>query len=225
MSLPENSASGAVPETFALLALMHFHAARLGARLDGTGGLLLLEEQDRSLWDRSCSSRRSKPPIPSRRAPSLAAWKCMRASRAKVSGTAPLAEFSGKLIQRWTTQVPESRRRALVDEGVGVGDLGRSARRLLRLALRLQELLLIEPGIEPVLLEELRVRAALDDPPLLHHEDETRAQHGAQPVRDHEAAASGEHGLECVADQRLGARVKRRRRLVEDQEPGVAEHD
>jgi RNA polymerase sigma factor (sigma-70 family) len=43
---------GAVPETFALVALMHFHTSRLGARLDGTGGLLLLEEQDRSLWDR-----------------------------------------------------------------------------------------------------------------------------------------------------------------------------
>lgn len=43
---------GAVPETFALLALMHLHAARLGARRDAMGGLLLLEEQDRSLWDR-----------------------------------------------------------------------------------------------------------------------------------------------------------------------------
>ena len=43
---------GATPETFALLALMHFHGARLTARLDGMGGLLLLEEQDRSLWDR-----------------------------------------------------------------------------------------------------------------------------------------------------------------------------
>jgi RNA polymerase sigma factor (sigma-70 family) len=43
---------GAAPETFALLALMHLHAARLGARRDATGGLLLLEEQDRSLWDR-----------------------------------------------------------------------------------------------------------------------------------------------------------------------------
>jgi RNA polymerase sigma-70 factor (ECF subfamily) len=43
---------GAVPETFALLALMHFHAARLDARLDGMGGMLLLEEQDRGLWDR-----------------------------------------------------------------------------------------------------------------------------------------------------------------------------
>jgi len=45
-------AIGAVPETFALLALMHLHAARLGGRRDATGGLLLLEEQDRSLWDR-----------------------------------------------------------------------------------------------------------------------------------------------------------------------------
>lgn len=43
---------GSTPETFALLALMHLHSARLGARVDGAGGLLLLEEQDRSLWDR-----------------------------------------------------------------------------------------------------------------------------------------------------------------------------
>ena len=42
---------GAIPETFALLALMNLHAARLTARLDGLGGLVLLEEQDRSLWD------------------------------------------------------------------------------------------------------------------------------------------------------------------------------
>src|SRR5205814_8793571 len=42
---------GAVPETFALLALMHLHTARFAARVDGSGGLLLLEEQDRRLWD------------------------------------------------------------------------------------------------------------------------------------------------------------------------------
>jgi RNA polymerase sigma-70 factor (ECF subfamily) len=42
---------GAVPESFALVALMHLHAARLGARRDGLGALLLLEEQDRSLWE------------------------------------------------------------------------------------------------------------------------------------------------------------------------------
>jgi RNA polymerase sigma factor (sigma-70 family) len=42
---------GATPETFALLALMHLHSARMTARQDGSGGLLLLEEQDRSLFD------------------------------------------------------------------------------------------------------------------------------------------------------------------------------
>jgi len=49
--LPEHPV-GATPETFALLALMHLHAARLAGRIDGAGGLLLLEEQDRGLWDR-----------------------------------------------------------------------------------------------------------------------------------------------------------------------------
>ena len=43
--------AGALPETDALLALMCFHAARFDARVDRMGGLLLLEEQDRSLWD------------------------------------------------------------------------------------------------------------------------------------------------------------------------------
>ncbi len=42
---------GGKPETFALLALMHLHDARMTARQDGSGGLLLLEEQDRSTWD------------------------------------------------------------------------------------------------------------------------------------------------------------------------------
>ena len=44
--------AGQTPETFALLALMHLHAARMAARQDGSGGLLLLEEQNRELWDR-----------------------------------------------------------------------------------------------------------------------------------------------------------------------------
>jgi len=42
---------GKVPETSALLALMHLHAARITARQDASGGLILLEEQDRALWD------------------------------------------------------------------------------------------------------------------------------------------------------------------------------
>ncbi len=44
------AASG--PETQALLALLCFHAARLGARLSEDGNLLLLAEQDRGRWDR-----------------------------------------------------------------------------------------------------------------------------------------------------------------------------
>jgi RNA polymerase sigma-70 factor (ECF subfamily) len=43
--------TGDVPATRALLALMYFHAARLDARTDEHGALLLLEEQDRSRWD------------------------------------------------------------------------------------------------------------------------------------------------------------------------------
>lgn len=42
---------GQTPETYALLALMHMQLARLSARRDEAGGLLLLEEQDRSLWE------------------------------------------------------------------------------------------------------------------------------------------------------------------------------
>ena len=51
-SLAENPATSQ-PECHALLALMLFQAARLPARTDALGDLLLLEEQDRSLWDRS----------------------------------------------------------------------------------------------------------------------------------------------------------------------------
>jgi RNA polymerase sigma-70 factor (ECF subfamily) len=42
---------GATPETFALLALMHLHSARSSGRRSACGGLVLLEEQDRSLWN------------------------------------------------------------------------------------------------------------------------------------------------------------------------------
>jgi RNA polymerase sigma-70 factor (ECF subfamily) len=42
----------ATPETFALLALMLLHGARLPGRQDGSGGLLLLDEQDRARWNR-----------------------------------------------------------------------------------------------------------------------------------------------------------------------------
>lgn len=40
------------PAAHALVALMAFHAARLPARVDRHGEMVLLEDQDRSLWDR-----------------------------------------------------------------------------------------------------------------------------------------------------------------------------
>lgn len=49
--------AGELPETDALVALMCFHAARFDARVDGWGGLLLLEEQDRARWDRELLTR------------------------------------------------------------------------------------------------------------------------------------------------------------------------
>ncbi|MCL2449252.1 MAG: RNA polymerase subunit sigma-24, partial [Polyangiaceae bacterium] len=49
--------AGALPETDALIALICLHAARFDARVDGMGGLLLLEEQDRALWDGALIAR------------------------------------------------------------------------------------------------------------------------------------------------------------------------
>jgi|SRR5579871_183227 len=46
------SSSMTQPRVDALVALMAFQAARLPARTDQTGDLVLLEEQDRTLWDR-----------------------------------------------------------------------------------------------------------------------------------------------------------------------------
>ncbi len=43
--------AGNKPKTCALLALMCFHAARLDARLDDNGFIILLKEQDRTKWD------------------------------------------------------------------------------------------------------------------------------------------------------------------------------
>jgi RNA polymerase sigma-70 factor (ECF subfamily) len=47
----------AAPQTLALSALMCFHAARLQGRAAEDGSLLLLEEQDRSGWDRQLIRR------------------------------------------------------------------------------------------------------------------------------------------------------------------------
>ena len=47
------NANGRTTETFALAALMHLHAARLPAKLNISGELTQLLDQDRSLWDQA----------------------------------------------------------------------------------------------------------------------------------------------------------------------------
>lgn len=49
--LINESRIGGEPETLALLALMHFHLARINTRQDDSGALMLLEQQERSQWD------------------------------------------------------------------------------------------------------------------------------------------------------------------------------
>jgi RNA polymerase sigma-70 factor (ECF subfamily) len=49
--------SCSTPATHALMALMLFHGARLEARLDPHGSLLLMEEQDRGRWDHALIGR------------------------------------------------------------------------------------------------------------------------------------------------------------------------
>src|SRR5215813_5322445 len=48
---------GGKPKTYALLALLCFHAARLHGRRDDDGSLIQLEHQDRSKWDRDLIGR------------------------------------------------------------------------------------------------------------------------------------------------------------------------
>ena len=46
------SVLGDVPDSYALLALMYFHLARINTREDDLGALLLLENQDRQKWNK-----------------------------------------------------------------------------------------------------------------------------------------------------------------------------
>ncbi len=50
--LISQSTVGDVPETYALLALMYLHLSRMNTRQDDSGALLLLEQQDRSQWNK-----------------------------------------------------------------------------------------------------------------------------------------------------------------------------
>ena len=63
---PHFAASGG-PAAHALVALMAFQSARLPARIDSNGELVLLEDQDRTLWDRGLDCAGVRTPRTERR--------------------------------------------------------------------------------------------------------------------------------------------------------------
>ena len=72
-------------------------------------------------------------------------------------------------------------------------------------------------------LEQLGVRAARGDPAVLEHDDLVGERDRREPVRDHERRPPGHHLAQRDLDRLLGRRVDRRRRVVEDQDPRVAQ--
>jgi RNA polymerase sigma factor (sigma-70 family) len=56
MQLAANALT-ALPEVYAALGLMHFHAARVESRIGEDGSVILLAEQDRTTWDREMIAR------------------------------------------------------------------------------------------------------------------------------------------------------------------------
>src|SRR5687768_12346852 len=94
-------------------------------------------------------------------------------------------------------------------------------RRLLELAL--EPLLAPHARVDAALRDEVVVRAALDDAPVLEHDDLVRRLRRAEAVRRDEARPAGEDAAERADDPRLGVRVDAREAVVEQQELRLAE--
>src|SRR3954452_7158523 len=71
----------------------------------------------------------------------------------------------------------------------GARSSGRHQRRVARLVDRLVELRAVQLGVPATTGQQLRVRAALDDPAPPPHEDQVRGADRGQPVRDHDRGA------------------------------------
>ncbi|MFL5423138.1 MAG: RNA polymerase sigma factor, partial [Myxococcales bacterium] len=84
--------AAATPETQALLALFCFLAARLPARLDDGGNLLLLGEQDRSRWDRDAIGEGLRRLDLSAEGDALTAWHVEAAIAARHAMAASFAQ-------------------------------------------------------------------------------------------------------------------------------------
>ena len=111
----------AQPRTFALLALMCRHAARLPGRLDARGALVPLEEQDRSAWDRALAAEGaqwlsravSEPPTALLLEAAIAAEHCFAPTFAQTDWHAIVSLYDALYAQRPTPVVALNRAIAL----------------------------------------------------------------------------------------------------------------
>ena len=69
------------------------------------------------------------------------------------------------------------------------------------------------------------MRAALDNLAVAHHQNAVGVADGAQAVRHDKACATGHELIECRLHLQLGAGIDARRRLVQQQNRRVGEHD
>src|SRR4051794_17779433 len=79
----------------------------------------------------------------------------------------------------------------------------------------------LERRVSATTIHELRVRAALHDAPLFHHDDFVGVLDGAQAMCDDERGAIAHELDERLLDATLRLVVERRRRLIEDEDRGV----
>ncbi len=118
-----------VPEALGLLALMLLQESRRAARVDPAGGLVSLEEQDRSLWDRSMTEEgvrvldaavRLRRPGPYQVQAAIAACHATAAHPAETDW-AEISALYGELVRMIPSPVVELNRAVAVAMAEGPG--------------------------------------------------------------------------------------------------------
>ncbi len=88
-------------ESFALLALLCFHTARFDARIDNHGCIIILEDQDRSLWDRNLIQKGLEFLFRSSKSDALSAYHLEASIAALHCTTANFEETNWEKIHDW----------------------------------------------------------------------------------------------------------------------------
>ena len=81
----------------------------------------------------------------------------------------------------------------------------------------------VQSGVDFAQGEELRVRAAFDDSPVVEHENQVRLPDGAEPVGDDKAGATLQKGREGPLNAGLGQGINRARGLIKDEDAGIGQ--